>query len=131
MRPSLRLSTRTILIACCLTTIAAFTGIALRRSEGYSNAGKASTAIIQSGTPPRFDVERVSLRPTGFDPSQITRLNKNPFFLIIENRTGLGELILQIEDETGKRVNNQEMISMATDSMNRQVTFAYSVSAGS
>ncbi len=59
-------------------------------------------------------MERVSLRPTGFDPSQITRLNKNPFFLIIENRTGLGELILQIEDETGKRVNNQEMKSGAS-----------------
>lgn len=54
--------------------------------------GKANTIRLQS--------QRVTLRRTGFSPTQIVR-PKGPFVLIIENRSGLNQAALRI-DRVGK-----------------------------
>lgn len=55
-----------------------------------------------------YDVERVTVRPTGFDPPTITRSHQK-FHLMIENRTGLEELSFEIKTEAGGKANAKEM----------------------
>ena len=58
--------------------------------------------LTQIQTPSeRIEAELITVRPTGFDPSEIRR-RPGPFFLVIENRSGtdLGPLLLE-PDEVG------------------------------
>jgi hypothetical protein len=45
-------------------------------------------------------VERVTIRPTGFDPAEITR-REGRFILAVDNRSGLRELTLRLADGDG------------------------------
>jgi hypothetical protein len=46
----------------------------------------------------RMEVEIITLRPTGFEPSEITR-PKGPFILVVNNQTGINELALKLDSE--------------------------------
>jgi len=51
----------------------------------------------------RIEAELISIRPGGFEPTQITR-PKGPFLLAIENRSGLREVEFQLSVEGGARL---------------------------
>jgi hypothetical protein len=47
--------------------------------------------------------ERIIVRPTGFDPSSITR-RTGKFLLAVDNKSGLDELTLKITNEQGEQL---------------------------
>ena len=49
---------------------------------------------------PTLEVERVTLREWGTEPRSISR-RPGPFVLIVENRSGLGEVQLSLVEESG------------------------------
>jgi hypothetical protein len=51
----------------------------------------------------RIEAELISIRPSGFEPTQITR-PKGPFLLAIENRSGLKQIEFQLGVERGMRL---------------------------
>src|SRR5882672_8139844 len=51
----------------------------------------------------RIEAELISIRPNGFEPTQITR-PKGPFLLAIENRSGLKQIEFQLGVERGIRL---------------------------
>jgi hypothetical protein len=52
----------------------------------------------------RLDVEVITVRPNGFERVQITR-PKGLFGIAVENRSGLGEVVLQLNREAGSRLH--------------------------
>jgi hypothetical protein len=66
------------------------------------SADKAQAAVKQ------YDVERITLRPTGFDPPVISRTGRS-FYLMIENRTGSADLSFEVKNEAGARVYASEI----------------------
>jgi hypothetical protein len=60
------------------------------------------------GAVKQYDVERITLRPTGFDPPVITRTGRS-FYLMIENRTGSADLSFEVKNEAGGRMNAGEI----------------------
>ncbi|HEY3028105.1 MAG TPA: hypothetical protein VGJ55_18300 [Pyrinomonadaceae bacterium] len=79
-------------------------------SSGHVSVSPKATGT-QTGE--RFEVELVTLLPTGFEPAEITR-PAGPFLLGVNNRTGLQELSLQVVDETGITVVARRMIKVKT-----------------
>ena len=51
----------------------------------------------------RLESELITIRPTGFEPTEIIR-PKGPFVLAVENRSGLREVDFQLAFERGERV---------------------------
>ena len=60
-----------------------------------------SSNPIQS---PQLETEIVTITPTGFEPAEITR-PQGRFMLAVDNRSGVDEVDLYLERETGGRVN--------------------------
>ena len=61
----------------------------------------------QSQTPrsdEQLEAELVTATPTGFEPGEITRA-QGRFLLAVDNRSGLDQLDLYLERDTGARVN--------------------------
>jgi hypothetical protein len=56
----------------------------------------------------RPETERVTLRPTGFDPAQITR-PQGEFILAADNLSGLREVTLTLEREKGERIRERRL----------------------
>lgn len=54
--------------------------------------------------PPQLETELVTITPAGFEPAEITRA-QGRFMLAVDNRSGLDEVDLYLERETGGRVN--------------------------
>ena len=99
-------------IAFGLVILAAIGGFALSQRKASPNAlSPFSSATVTQTTKPveRLEVERATVRPKGFEPTAIIRPKKSPFFLIIENRTGLRELSFQIDNEAGNKVNDKDL----------------------
>ncbi|HEV2763480.1 MAG TPA: hypothetical protein VGV38_10930 [Pyrinomonadaceae bacterium] len=80
-----------LLLATCATLAAA--------RAGLTNP----SAPAAERRPERVEVETVTLRPTGFDPAEITR-PQGPFILEVDNRSGLDELDLVVAAERGERL---------------------------
>jgi hypothetical protein len=53
-------------------------------------------------------VVRVTIRPTGFDPAEVT-LPRGRFMLAVDNRTGLNELTFRLDREGGGRLHEVRM----------------------
>ena len=64
------------------------------------------TVVLAQGQRPQapFQAELITTTPAGFEPTEITRPHGR-FLLAIDNRSGLDELDLYLERETGGRVN--------------------------
>jgi hypothetical protein len=64
----------------------------------------ASVAVPQgnSAQKERFEAEIITIRPNGFEPSEITR-PKGRFILAVDNRSGVEEVTLRLDRETGNR----------------------------
>lgn len=56
----------------------------------------------------RVETERVTIRPTGFEPAQITR-PQGEFILAADNLSGLREVTLVLERERGERVRERRV----------------------
>lgn len=55
-----------------------------------------------------LETERVTIRPTGFEPAQITR-PRGEFILAADNLSGLREVSLLLERESGERVRDRRI----------------------
>lgn len=67
-------------------------------SEAAAPAMKRSASVVlrkESGSK-HLETELITINPTGFEPKEITR-PKGEFILAVDNRSGLGEVFLQLE----------------------------------
>jgi hypothetical protein len=110
MPNSTRLISSTHLLALSLLTGIGVAGYAVNKYGKPFPVVAASTAVLQQ-KPEILEVERVTIRPAGFEITQISRLKKNPFFLIVENRTGLTELSFQLNKENGQKAIDKDLKS--------------------
>ena len=68
----------------------------------------AASKPIQDSNNRRLEAELITVHPTGFEPSEITR-PAGPFILALQNRSGLEQLLLRIERSSGPRVREVQM----------------------
>jgi len=61
-------------------------------------------ALQQQSSDAAVEAELVTATPTGFEPGEITR-PQGRFLLAVDNRSGLDQLDLYLERDTGARVN--------------------------
>lgn len=52
-----------------------------------------------------IEAEVITIRSTGFEPTTITR-DKGKFLLVVHNRSGLREVVLRLDRETGGRLHD-------------------------
>ena len=64
----------------------------------------SEAATMDQGLQAPVQAELITVTPTGFEPSEITR-PKGRFLLAIDNQSGLDEVEFYFERETGGRVN--------------------------
>jgi len=66
----------------------------------------AEAVVMAQGQSPQTPIqaELITATPAGFEPAEITR-PQGRFLLAIDNRSGLDEIDLYLERETGGRVN--------------------------
>ena len=122
-----RLFWPTILLIAVTSTALALVSVRAKRAansrpelEDAANLGepaKSTERSIKKGIPSsrafpliqgdpqnqRIEAEIITIRPTGFEPTAITR-PKGPFFLEVEDRSGLREVDVQLSVERGDRV---------------------------
>lgn len=70
--------------------------------EPSAGADRGSSAQAQS-TQSRIDTEVISITPLGLEPNEITR-PRGPFFLRINNRSGLKEFSLSLAKVAGQKL---------------------------
>ena len=73
-----------------------------KRADIQPTAATTVPEAESSQTP--LQAELITITPTGFEPSEITRPDGR-FLLAIDNRSGLDDVDLYLERETGVRVN--------------------------
>jgi len=86
---------------------------AARLAQPPKSSEQSTTAVMPSSSdlPPiqgdsqsqRIEAELISIRPNGFEPTQIRR-PKGPFLLAIENRSGLKQVEFQLSAPVGTRL---------------------------
>ena len=69
---------------------------------------RAASKPTQDSDNRRLEAELITLHPTGFEPSEITR-PPGPFILAFQNRSGLEQLMLRIEKSSGPRVREVQI----------------------
>ena len=96
------MSRRTLLI---LLAIALFglTTIVLVSAEIH---GRRNPAVDQ-GQKRRIEPVFVTLKPTGFEPAELTR-SRGPFLLMVDNRSNNPDLLFLLDGESGKREHVQQ-----------------------
>ena len=88
-----------------------FTLLALMFASGALVFARWKAAVPPKSNEPsaqrsdtELEAELVTATPAGFEPSEITR-PQGRFLLAVDNRSGLGELDLYLERQTGGRLN--------------------------
>src|SRR5205823_417158 len=69
-------------------------------------ASKSPPVLQEESTNNKMEVEVIALRPIGFEPDTITR-PQGKFLLAVNNLTGLDEVTLQLDAETGARQHGE------------------------
>ena len=69
----------------------------------FKRAPSEAATMVQGPQAP-IQAELITVTPTGFEPSELTRA-KGRFLLAIDNQSGLDEVEFYFERETGGRVN--------------------------
>jgi hypothetical protein len=113
---STRLKSKTSLVvavALLLTslTVAAGTWSAAGRAEPPhpSSPEGITPAAVPAATPPAApQLLRITIRPTGFDPAEVT-IPQGRFILAVDNRSGLRELTFRLDRESGGRLHEVRM----------------------
>ena len=68
--------------------------------------GRRNPAIEQ-GQKRRIEPVFVTLKPTGFEPAELTR-PRGPFLLMVDNRSNNPNLLFHLDGESGKREHEQQ-----------------------
>jgi hypothetical protein len=76
-----------------------------RSTRGLFSAASKPT---QDSNNRRIEAELITLHPTGFEPSEITR-PAGPFILAFQNRSGLAQLMLRIDKSSGPRMREVQI----------------------
>ena len=69
----------------------------------FKRAPSEAATLVQDPQAP-VQAELITITPTGFEPSEITR-RRGRFLLAIDNQSGLDDVEFYFERETGGRVN--------------------------
>ena len=101
-----------IVVSCCTVlafSVWAHTRSALMRGE----VSRALTPPVQTSSIPslptqRMDIEVITIRPTGFERTKITR-PKGLFGIAVENRSGLTNIVLRFDQEGGPRIRQTQL----------------------
>ena len=96
-----------LLVIIAAITCAAVSAAAARSWLGAPAAPPTPTPQGNS-TQGMLETERVTIRPTGFEPAQITR-PRGEFILAADNLSGLREVSLLLERESGERVRDRRI----------------------
>jgi hypothetical protein len=98
-----------ILTACvAVAFLAAVTAAARAWLTAPALTAAPSLAAPTSPTNEAILVVRITIRPTGFDPSEVV-LPRGRFVLAIDNRSGLSDLTFRLDREAGGRVREARM----------------------
>jgi hypothetical protein len=92
-----------VLLFISATLILARFKVPEERSSTQEQAGTPSSA--QDPRKEQLEAELVTITPTGFEPGEITR-PQGRFLFAIDNRSGLEDVQMYLERETGARVNS-------------------------
>lgn len=98
-RPFSALLRRAILAAVGVIAAAAAVAFAISSRAGGSFAVPRQPSHAQP-TRGRVEAEVITIRPSGFDPAEITR-PRGRFYLVVENRSGTHDLDLRLSREAG------------------------------
>lgn len=94
---------RTPLAALTLISIAAAVAFAINSRADDSPAAQGQSHHSAPPAGERVEAEVITLRPSGFDPAEITR-PRGRFYLAVENRSGTHDLDLRLSREAGGRL---------------------------
>jgi hypothetical protein len=95
-------STVWILVMFAVVVVLAFVTLGLSGRDQPVNTASAGSQ------PHDIKVARLTLRPYGFEPKQIAR-PKRPFYLVVENRSGILDVNLQLDRVTGGRLREAQV----------------------
>lgn len=101
-------------VACCGLTVFAVRAYNKVLADRPSLAAPAGTkpslnpASASGSQKNPVEVAVVTIRPDGFEPTEITR-SKGLFFLAVENRSGLQTMQIRIDDQAGNRLQDAQM----------------------
>jgi hypothetical protein len=76
---------------------------ALPQQQDPSTTQGQVAAATPKPVPTHVESELITIRPSGFEPTQITRPKGN-FFLFVENRSGLNSVTLRLDRVAGNRL---------------------------
>jgi len=103
---SRRHSAKFVLVSLIAIAVSAFAVLALsgrERPVGSSLAGSQPNAAQTTPVHSDIKVARLTLRPHGFEPNQMTRPKKT-FLLMVENRSGIENVTLRLDRLAGGRL---------------------------
>lgn len=87
----------------------AFGARAWRTTPASTPAAANTIAAQDKATAARIGAEHITIRPTGFEPTEIIR-PPGQFLLLVDNHTGLAdEVTLRIEEERGQKVREERV----------------------
>ncbi len=91
---------------CCVIAALAVTVQAWLSSSAVATSQVQEPTQRQNKTPnpAPYEVERVTIKPTGFEPNEINR-PASPFVLAVDNRSGLQEVALELFREDGHKLH--------------------------
>lgn len=98
----------TLLLLIGLLFLSAALILARIKPEQQNHASPAQAGTVSPARGERaeqLEAELVTVMPTGFEPDEITR-PRGRFILAIDNRSGLDEVQLYLERETGALLNS-------------------------
>src|SRR5215207_6309972 len=96
------MSRRTLLILLAIALLG-FATIVLVSAE---KLGRKKTAVAQ-GQKRRIEPVFVTLKPTGFEPAELTR-PRGLFLLMVDNRSSNPDLLFHLDGQSGKREHEQQ-----------------------
>jgi hypothetical protein len=95
-----------VLVLLTAVAVSTFVALALSGRErllGSSLAGSQPNAAQATPVNSDIKVARLTLRPHGFEPNQMTRPKKT-FLLMVENRSGIEDVTLRLDRLAGGRL---------------------------
>lgn len=107
-------------LLCCAATVFVVRAYHGGKPEyaGLASSGSTSAVVQPTSFPStavgypqkteRIEAEVITIRPTGFEPREITR-PEGLFLLAVENRSGLQTVQLRLDSAAGARVRDVQM----------------------
>jgi hypothetical protein len=91
-------------ILLLISTIVLITAVALADYRPTLNYSTSAAATLDQSSQAALQTELITITPSGFEPTEITR-PRGRFLFAIDNRSGLDDPDFYFERETGGRVN--------------------------